>query len=88
MENCSDEYGNKYYKNKKDDVGLFTRIILKQLELLQNGICGCIILTKFLLMKTTNILAKKHLENQTGTNNSFKPVRIRKTISRKIWTWK
>ena len=27
---------------------------------------------------------KKHLENQTGTNNSFKPVKISKKNSKKI----
>ena len=32
---------------------------------------------------------KKHLENQTGTNNSFKPVKIRKNnIKKKYETWK
>ena len=32
---------------------------------------------------------KKHQENQTGTNNSFKPVKIRKNeIKKKYETWK
>ena len=32
---------------------------------------------------------KKHLENQTGTNNSFKPVNIKKNgIKKKYKTWK
>ena len=32
---------------------------------------------------------KKHLENQTGTKNSFKPVRIKKSdIKKKYETWK
>ena len=32
---------------------------------------------------------KKHLENQTGTNNSFKPFKIRKNdIKKKYETWK
>ena len=32
---------------------------------------------------------KKHLENQTGTENSFKPVKIRKNeIKKKYDTWK
>ena len=39
----SDEYGNKYYKSKKMNVGLFIQIILKQLKLLQIGIYGYII---------------------------------------------
>ena len=32
---------------------------------------------------------KEHLENQTGTKNSFKPVKIRKNaIKKKYETWK
>ena len=32
---------------------------------------------------------KKHLENQTGTNNSYKPVKIRKSENiKKYETWK
>ena len=32
---------------------------------------------------------KKHLENQTGTSNSFKPVKISKSnIKKKYETWK
>ena len=34
-------------------------------------------------------MAKKHLENQTGTRNRFKPVKIRKNeIKKKYETWK
>ena len=36
-----------------------------------------------------HIWQKKHLENQTGTNNRFKPVRIKKnSIRKKYETWK
>ena len=32
---------------------------------------------------------KKHLENQTGTKNSFRPVKIRKNVLRKKYeSWK
>ena len=31
---------------------------------------------------------KNHLENQTGTSNSFKPVKLKKTIKKKYETWK
>ena len=57
----SDEYGNKYYKSKKNErwVSLF-KIILKQQKLLQIGIYGCIIqLIKFQKLKEKNILGKK-----------------------------
>ena len=33
-------------------------------------------------------MAKNHLENQTGTNNRFKPVKIKKKIKKKYETWK
>ena len=34
-------------------------------------------------------MAKKHLENKTGTNKSFKPIKIRKNdIKKKYETWK
>ena len=33
--------------------------------------------------KDPSIHGKKHLENQTGTNNSFKPVKIRKNNIKK-----
>ena len=39
--------------------------------------------------ETKYLWQKKHLENQTGTKNSFKPVKIRKSeISKKYETWK
>ena len=44
----SDEYGNKYYKNKKDERWVIYKNKLRQLKLLLNGIYGYIIqLTKF-----------------------------------------
>ena len=72
-------------KVKKMKDGLFILIILRQLKLHQIGTCGCTIqLTRFLIIMIKNIYGKKHLENQTGTNNSFKPVNIKKNGIKKI----
>ena len=38
-----DEFGNKYYKSKKNERWVIYSIILKQQKLLQIGICGFII---------------------------------------------
>ena len=78
----SDEYGNKYYQSKKNERWVIYSKVLRQLKLLQIGIYGCIIqLIKFQTIKNVKYSwQKKHLENQTGTKNSFNPVKIRKTI--------
>ena len=87
----TDEYGNRYYKNKKNERWV---IYAKNIEATK------ITSDWYLWMHHTidkipdKIEAKyswqkKHLENQTGTNNSFKPVKIRKNdIKKKYETWK
>ena len=72
------------------NVGLFTQKILKLRKLPLIGICGSTILSiKSQIIKILNIPGKKHLENQTGTNNSYKPIKIRKNnIKKKYETWK
>ena len=71
--------------------GLYIQKILKQLKLPQTGIYGYITqLIKHLVPMIKKFLwQKKHLENQTGTSGSFKPVRItKKSIKKKYETWK
>ena len=65
--------------NKMND-GLFIQIILKQQKLPLIGFYGCIIqLTKFqIIMKKKFNWQKKHLENKTGTKESYKPIKIKK----------
>ena len=87
----SDEYGNKYYKNKKNERWV---IYAKNIEATK------ISSDWYLWMHyTTDKIPdnkekkyhwqKKHLENQTGTSNSFKPVKIGKSnIKKKYETWK
>ena len=83
--------GTNIIKVKKMNVGSFIQQILKQLKSLLNGIYGYIILlTKYLIIIPQKFnWQKKHLENQTGTINSHKPVKIRKTnIKKNYETWK
>ena len=59
--------------------GLFIHQILKQLKSLLTGIYGYIILlTKYQKKILKKFNGKKTLENQTGTKNSHKPVKIKK----------
>jgi NADH:ubiquinone oxidoreductase subunit len=87
----SDEYGNKYYKSKSNERWV---VYSKNIEATK------ITTDWFLWMHHTidkipdNKLnkfrwQKKHLPNQTGSKNSFKPVKIRKNdIKKKYETWK
>ena len=71
-------------KVKVMNVGLSIQIILRLRKLLLTGICGYIIqLIRFQTRDIKHKWQKKHLENQTGTSNSFKPVKIKKEILKK-----
>ena len=87
----SDEYGNRYYKSKSDE----------RWVVYSNNIEATKITSDWYLWIHHTIdkipdgkdlkhsWQKKHLENQTGTKNSFKPVKIRKNeIKKKYETWK
>ena len=88
----SDEYGNKYYCNKKNN----ERWVVYARNIEATKITSYWYLwMHYTIDKNPNLKEnkhswqKKHLENQTGTNNSFKPVRIRKNeIKKKYETWK
>tara|TARA_B100002019_G_C21199106_1_gene563014 strand:+ start:478 stop:828 length:351 start_codon:yes stop_codon:yes gene_type:complete len=87
----SDEFGNKYYKNKKDE----------RWVIYSNNIEATKITSDWYLWIHHTIdtipgikekkfsWQKNHLENQTGTNNSYKPIKIKKNdIKKKYDTWK
>ena len=88
----SDQYGNKYYKSKNDERWV---VYSKNIEATK-------ITSEWYLWihhtidkapdskdKKKYSWQKKHLENQTGTSNSYKPVKIRKNeIKKKYETWK
>ena len=87
----SDEFGNKYYKSKKNE---------RWVVYSQNIEATKITSDWYLWIHHTidNIPVKKekkfpwqkqHLDNQTGTDNSFKPVKITKNNKKKKYeTWK
>ncbi len=87
-----DSFGNKYYKNKKD----------KRWVVYSNNVEATKIPSEWYLWMHHTIdkipdkisqknynWQKNHLENQTGTKNSFKPVKIKKSETQKKYeTWK
>ena len=87
----SDDQGNKYYQSKKNE----------RWVIYDNNIEATKITSDWYLWMhhTTDkipdnkerkyIWQKKHLENQTGSINRFKPVKIsKKNIKKKYETWK
>tara|TARA_X000000950_G_scaffold239158_1_gene291588 strand:+ start:50 stop:400 length:351 start_codon:yes stop_codon:yes gene_type:complete len=87
----SDDQGNKYYQSKNNE----------RWVVYANNIEATKITTDWYLWMHHTIdkvpnnkenkytWQKKHLENQTGTSNSFKPVKISKrNIKKKYETWK
>ena len=88
----SDEHGNKYYQSKKNERWIIYKDNIEATKITS---------VWYLWMHHTidkipnskkevkYLWQKKHLENQTGTNNSYKPVKIRKNdIKKKYETWK
>jgi len=87
----SDEHGNKYYQSKKNERWI----------IYANNIEATKITSDWYLWihQTVDKIPdnkdkkfswqKKHLENQTGTINSYKPVKIKKDVLKKKYeTWK
>ena len=86
-----DEFGNKYFKNKDNERWVIYKTDVEATKINTDW---------YLWMHHTvdkipdekekkYSWQKKHIENQTGTNNSFKPVKIRKNdIKKKYETWK
>ncbi len=88
----SDEHGNRYYTNKKKN---------ERWVVYANNIEATKITSDWFLWihHTTDKIPnnnenkypwqKKHLENQTGTSNRYRPVKIKKNyIKKKYETWK
>jgi len=87
----SDDYGNKYYQSKKNERWV---IYAKNIEATKIT-SDWYLLIHHTIDKTPNsndakyLWQKKHLENQTGTVNRFKPIKIKKDeIKKKYETWK
>ena len=87
----SDENGNKYYKSKKDERWVIYSNTIEATKITSDWYLWMHhTIDKIPDSKETKYLwQKKHLENQTGTKNSFKPVKIIKNnIKKKYETWK
>jgi len=87
----SDKYGKKYYMNKKNERWVIYSKNIEATKITSDWYLW--------IHHTTDKIPddkikkyswqKKHQENQTGTSNSFRPVKIRKDeIKKKYETWK
>ena len=87
----SDEHGNKYYQNKKNERWVIYSNNIEATKITSDWYLW-IHHTIDKIPNTKEVKhswQKKHLENQTGTNNRFRPVRIRKdNLKKKYETWK
>ena len=89
----SDDYGNKYYKNKNDERWVIYSKNIEAKKITSDWYLWIHHTVDKIPDKHTEdkkyIWQKKHLENQTGTENSFKPVKIKKNnMKKKYETWK
>ena len=87
----TDELGNKYYKNKHDERWVIYSKNIEATKITSDWYLWVHhTIDKIPDGKDIKLSwQKKHLENQTGTNNSFKPVKIRKrSFKKKYETWK
>ena len=87
----SDEYGNKYYQSKKNDRWVIYASNIEATKITSDWYLWMHhTIDKIPDKKDTKYpWQKTHLENQTGSSNSFKPVRIKKNgIKKKYETWK
>ena len=87
----SDERGNKFYKNKKNERWVIYAGNIEATKITSDWYLWMHhTVDKIPNNKNSKYTWQKgHLENQTGTSNSFKPVKIRKNeIKKKYETWK
>ena len=88
-----DQFGNKYYKSKNNERWV---VYSKDIEATKISSDWYLWMHHTIdkIPNSSDIKEKKfswqkkHQENQTGTNNSFKPVKIRKNLKKKYETWK
>ena len=81
----SDQYGNKYYKSKNDERWVVYSTNIEATKITSDWYLWIHhTIDKIPDNNKQSLMAKKHLENQTGTINSHKPVKISKKILKKI----
>ena len=87
----SDEYGNKYYENKKNERWVIYSDNIEATKITSEWYLWIHHTIDKIPDKKMKKFSwqKKHLENQTGTINKFKPVKIsKKNMKKKYDTWK
>ena len=87
-----DSYGNKYYKSKDDKRWVIYKDVIEASKITSDWFLWI----HHTVNETPNsekkkyLWQKQHLENQTGTSNSYKPNYISKlnNLNKKYETWK
>jgi NADH:ubiquinone oxidoreductase subunit len=87
-----DEFGNKYYKSKKNDRWVIYSNKIEATKITSDWflwIHHTIDKIPDPINNKKYLWQKKHLENQTGYKNNYKPTKIKKNQNkRKYETWK
>ena len=86
-----DELGNKYYKNKQDERWVIYADTIEATKISSSWFMWIHhTIDKIPEQNEKKYLwQKKHLENKTGSNNAYKPIKIRKNDKiKKYETWK
>jgi NADH dehydrogenase len=87
----SDQYGNKYYKSKKNERWVVYSKNIEATKITSDWYLWIHHTVDKIPDKKDikHVWQKTHLENQTGSDNSFKPTKIEKnSIKKKYETWK
>jgi NADH:ubiquinone oxidoreductase subunit len=87
-----DDFGNKYYRSKNNERWVIYSKNIEATRITSNWYLWIHHTVDKIPEKEDNkkfAWQKKHLENQTGTQNSYKPIKIKKNnIKKKYETWK
>ena len=87
-----DEYGNKYYKNKADERWVLYSSDIEATKITSDWYLWMHHTTDKIPSdneKKKYSWQKKHVENRTGTKDSYKPTKIKKnSIKKKYEAWK
>ena len=86
-----DDFGNKYYKNKKDERWVIYSKDIEASKITSDWYLWMHHTTDKIPdnQETKYSWQKKHMENKTGTENSYKSVKIKKDqIKKRYESWK
>ncbi len=86
-----DEFGNKYYKNKRDERWVVYSKEIEATKITSDWYLWIHHTIDKIPLKDDKKYSwqKAHVENKTGTTESYKPTKIKKNnVSKKYETWK